>query len=205
MAMSHLLQTGSKNMYIAYNVITNSSYYGIYIANSSYNKIIRNSIIDSGDDNVHILLTNNVLVQNNSITMNNNSTGVTAFEIGVGNYNIVLNGNNVSGGADYGINIINDNSKLSQKTNENITIVGNDIKQTFKGCIRIDFSEFTMINNNRLQECNTIPIGQSSGIFLNRLSKKYLLKIILLNIMGEVIVQEYLLMMPVLSKFSIIF
>ena len=33
-------------------------------------------------------------------------------------YNIILDGNKVAGGVDYGINIINDNSKLSHKTNK---------------------------------------------------------------------------------------
>lgn len=164
------LTEGSRNVDIAYNVITNSTFNGIYIANSSFNKIMHNKIIDSGDDNVKILLTNNALIQNNSITMNKNSTFVSAFEIGDGSYNIILDGNKVSGGVDYGINIINVNSKLSHKTNTNITIVKNDIKQTFIGCIRIDFSEFIMVSNNRFQECNINTKGQSSGIFLDKFS-----------------------------------
>jgi len=181
------LTDGNTNIEISHNNIINSTHNGIYLANSSFNKIMYNHIINSGDDNVNLILTNNALIQNNSVIMSKNSTFASAFEIGGGSYGIRLDGNKVTGGVDYGINIMNDNSLSGHNTNinTNITIINNNIKGTYIGCIRIDFSEFIMVNNNRFQECNINPEGQSSGIFIDPLSKEIDIKNNLIEYYGR--------------------
>ncbi len=146
---------GSKNILIAYNVITDSVEDGIHPVNGTNNKIIGNTVIDSGDDNIDTFNERNIVIENNTIIMNTNSAHVMGFELGDGSEDILLKGNKVIGGALYAINISSDTKNFEPRINRNVTIFGNEVRQTVQGCVRILLAEDVTITDNKFEQCNT--------------------------------------------------
>lgn len=144
---------GSTNILIGYNLIINSTDDGIHPQNGTYNTIIGNVVIDSGDDNIDTFNEKNTIITNNTIIMTTNSTHVNGFEIGDGSENIELSYNQVIGGAKFGINISSDILKYDVRLNKNITISNNEISKTTAGCVRIRFAEDIKIFDNYFEGC----------------------------------------------------
>jgi parallel beta-helix repeat protein len=158
---------GSDNVLIANNTISNSVDDAIHPQNGSFNKIIDNIVSNSGDDSIDLFYENNTIVENNIIIMNDNSTHINGLEVGDGSSNILIRNNIVNGGLANGINVGSDTIRFDPTLiSNNITIVGNNIDNTYENCIRVSQAYDIEILNNKLEKCNNVRESPSHGILL---------------------------------------
>ena len=157
--LSAKIKGGSTNILIAYNNITNSIDDAIHPQNGSLNRIIGNIVSNSGDDNIDTFLETNTIIENNTILTRDNSTHITGIEIGDESQHILVKGNRIIGPASYGINLGTDIIKYPLRYNRYITLIDNQIKNTFEGCVRAAFSVNVKIMNNTLLGCDSVSKG----------------------------------------------